>query len=179
MRVLKLVETGGVYVAENAVVVGDVRLAAGANVWYGAVLRGDMAPITVGENTNVQDNCVFHCDPGEDLVIGRNVTVGHMAVIHARKVGDGCLVGMNAVLLAGAEIGEHCLIAACALVLEGQKIPPRSIVAGVPGKVRGQVPDDFVAKAEDRALRYLATARRHAEGKVDPKHMKEYGAGPA
>lgn len=174
---MKLTDRGGFYVAETAVVCGDVRLAPGVSVWYGAVLRGDMAPITVGENSNVQDNSVFHCDPGEDLVVGHHVTVGHMAMVHARKVGDYCLVGINSVLLAGAEIGEACLIAAGALVREGQKIPPRSIVVGIPGKVIGQVPADFVEKAKDRALRYRATAKRHVDGRIDPRFMGEYAPG--
>src|SRR5262245_1977311 len=125
---MRLVDKGGFFVAENATVVGDVRLGANVSVWYGAVLRGDMAPITVGEHTNVQDNSVFHCDPGEDLVVGSYVTVGHMAAVHCRVVGDFSLVGINSVLLAGAEIGENCLIAAGALVREGEKIPPGSIV---------------------------------------------------
>ncbi len=173
---MKLVDKGGFFVADNATVVGDVRLGPNVSVWYGAVLRGDMAPITVGEFTNVQDLCVFHCDPGEDLVVGKYVTVGHAAVVHARSVGDFSLIGINSILLGGAEIGGSCLIAAGALVREGQKIPPGSIVVGVPGKVIGKVPADFVEKAKERAVRYHATATRHVEGKVDPKFMKEYGS---
>ncbi|HKS16385.1 MAG TPA: gamma carbonic anhydrase family protein [Planctomycetota bacterium] len=156
---MKLVEKNGVYVAENATVVGDVRLRPGVNIWYGAVLRGDMAPITVGDNTNIQDLCVLHCDPGLELTIGRWVTIGHAAVIHGKSIADKCLIGMHATLLAGSEIGEGC------------------IVAGVPARPIGQVTDDQFNSFEDRALRYLATARRHAEGKIDPKHMDEYTPG--
>lgn len=174
MGAMRLVDRGGVLVAENAVVTGRVALAPGVSVWYGAVVRGDMASITVGEYTNIQDGSVLHCDPGKDLVIGRHVTVGHLAMIHARKVGDRCLIGINSVLLSGAEIGEGCLIAACALIREDQVIPPRSIVVGVPGKVIGQTDNAFWKESEARALRYHATARRHVEGRTDPEHMAEY-----
>ena len=170
---MKLVDQGGVLVAENAVVTGRVSLAPGVSVWYGAVVRGDMSSITVGEYSNIQDGCVLHCDPGKDLVIGRHVTVGHLAMIHAKSVGDRCLIGIHSVLLSGAIVGEGSLIAACALVREDQEIPPRSIVVGVPGKVIGKTDDAFWKEAEARALRYHATARRHVEGKVDPRFMAD------
>ncbi len=173
---MKLVDKGGFFVAENATVVGDVRLAKGVSVWYSAVVRGDMAPITVGELTNIQDGCVLHCDPGEDLTVGALVTIGHQAVVHGRRIGDRCLIGINCIILGGAEVGDGCLIAAGALVREKQKIPARSIVVGVPGKVIGQITDAQWAEFEDRAKRYHQTARRHVDGKVDPKHMTEYGS---
>jgi carbonic anhydrase/acetyltransferase-like protein (isoleucine patch superfamily) len=171
---VKLVEKDGVYLAENAVVCGRTSLARGVSVWYGAVVRGDMASITVGEFTNLQDGAVLHCDPGKDLTVGRHVTVGHLAMIHARTVGDGCLIGIHSTLLSGAVVGEFCLIAANALVREDQVIPPRSIVVGVPGKIIGQTDAEFEKQSIDRALRYHATARRHADGKVDPKDMADY-----
>ena len=171
---MKLIDRGGFYVAENAVVTGEVRLSRGASVWYGAVVRGDMASITIGETTNIQDLCVLHCDPGLDLTIGREVTVGHMAMIHARSVGDHCLIGINSILLGGAEIGEGCLIAAGALVREHEIIPPRSIVVGVPGKIIGKTTDAQVESFVERARRYEETARRHVEGRADPKFMTEY-----
>ena len=171
---MKLVDQNGVLVAENAVVTGKVSLARGASVWYGAVVRGDLASITVGEFTNLQDGCVLHCDPGKDLSIGRHVTVGHLAMVHAKSVGDRCLIGIHSVLLSGAVVGEGCLIAACALVREDQVIPPRSIVVGVPGKVIGQTDDAFWKESEARALRYHALARRHVEGKVDPRFIADY-----
>jgi carbonic anhydrase/acetyltransferase-like protein (isoleucine patch superfamily) len=157
-------ERGGAYVASTASLTGDVRLAPGANIWFGAVLRGDMAPIVIGESTNVQDLCVLHCDPDKDLVVGPNVTVGHGAILHCRRIGAACLIGMGSILLADAEIGEESLIGAGALVREGQKIPPRSIVVGVPGKVIGRTSDAQVADFVDRARRYLEWARRHAAG---------------
>lgn len=169
---MKLVERDGALVAENAVVVGRVSLARGVSVWYGAVIRGDMASITVGEHTNIQDGCVIHCDPGKDLVIGRWVTVGHMAMIHARSVGDRCLVGIQSVLLSGAVVGEGSIVAAGALIREDQVIPPRSIVVGIPAKVIGTVSEAQLKEAEERALRYHATARRHVEGRVDPKYLQ-------
>jgi carbonic anhydrase/acetyltransferase-like protein (isoleucine patch superfamily) len=171
---MKLVDAGGYFVAENAVVCGRVSLARGSSVWYGAVVRGDMASITVGEFTNIQDGAVLHCDPGKDLVVGAHVTVGHLAMIHAKSVGDGCLIGIHSILLSGAVVGEGCLIAAGALVKEDQVIPPRSIVVGVPGKVIGQTDDSFLRQSIDRALRYHATARRHVDGKVDPGFMPDY-----
>ena len=170
---MKLVDAGGYFVAENAVVCGRVSLARGSSVWYGAVVRGDMASITVGEFTNIQDGAVLHCDPGKDLTIGPHVTIGHLAMVHARSVGERCLIGIHSVLLSGAVVGEGSLIAACALVREDQVIPPRSIVVGVPGKVIGKTDDAFWKEAEARALRYHATARRHVEGKVDPRFMTE------
>ena len=171
---MRLVERDGVLVAENAVVTGRVALGRGVSVWYGAVVRGDLASIQVGDYTNIQDGCVLHCDPGKDLAIGRHVTVGHLAMIHARSVGDRCLIGIHSVLLSGAVVGEGSLIAACALVREDQVIPPRSIVVGVPGKVIGQTDDAFWTESEARAMRYHATARRHVDGKVDPRFIPEY-----
>jgi len=158
---MKLVDRGGFYVAENAAVLGRVTLAKGASVWYGAVLRGDLASITVGEYTNIQDGCVLHCDPGKDLVIGNHVTVGHLAMIHAKGVGDRCLIGIHSTLLSGAVIGEGSIIAAGAVVREDQVIPPRSVVVGVPGKIIGQTTDEQYREAESRALRYLDLALKH------------------
>ena len=168
MAAMRMIDRGGWYAAESAAIGGRVTVGAGASVWYGAVVRADLASITIGEQTNVQDGCVLHCDPGKDLRLGRQVTVGHLAMIHAKEVGDRCLVGIHAVLLSGAVVGEGCIIAACALVREDQVIPPRSIVLGVPGKVVGQVTDAQWQEAEARALRYQALARRHVEGRLDP-----------
>jgi carbonic anhydrase/acetyltransferase-like protein (isoleucine patch superfamily) len=141
---------------------GDVRLASGCSVWYGAVVRADLATIAVGENTNIQDLCVLHCDPGLDLVVGRNVTLGHHAMVHGREIGDGALIGIGAIVLAGARIGEGSIVAAGAVVRENQEIPPRSIVAGVPGRIIGSVDEEGVRKGIERAARYLELAKRHA-----------------
>ena len=166
---MRLVDRGGALVAENAVVLGQVSLARGASVWYGAVIRGDLASITIGESTNIQDGCVLHCDPGLDLVVGSHVTVGHQAMIHAKSVGDRCLIGIHSTLLSGSVIGEGSIIAAGAVIRENQEIPPGSVVVGVPGKVIARVSDAQLAQAEPRALRYLALARRHAEGRFHPE----------
>jgi len=163
---MRLVDRGGYFVAENAVVLGDVRFGEGASVWYGAVLRGDMAPIRIGRMTNVQDLCVLHCDPGEELTIGTAVTIGHQALIHGRSIGDFCLVGMQCAILAGAEIGEGCVIGAGAVVREGQNIPPYSVAVGVPAKVISDVPREKKKEFEERALRYHETALRHVRGEL-------------
>ena len=105
-------DEGAAFVAGNAVVVGDVTLQPGSTVWYGAVIRGDEGPITIGENTNIQDNAVLHCDPGSHILLGRDVTVGHGAIVHGAEVGDGSLIGMHATLLDGCRVGRVCIIGA-------------------------------------------------------------------
>lgn len=113
-------DLGAAFVAGNAVVVGDVTLQPGSTVWYGAVIRGDEGPITIGENTNIQDNAVLHCDPGSHILLGRDVTVGHGAIVHGAEVGDGSLIGMHATLLDGCRVGRGCIIGAGALVPEAK-----------------------------------------------------------
>jgi carbonic anhydrase/acetyltransferase-like protein (isoleucine patch superfamily) len=147
------------FVAPSAVLVGDVRLGERTSVWYGAVLRGDLAPITVGDESNVQDNAVFHVDEGYPTVIGCGVVVGHGAIVHGATVEDGCLIGMGAIVLTGAHIGEGSLVAAGAVVGERKRIPPRSLVAGVPAKVLGVVTDEMRAKIAGGVAHYVALAR--------------------
>lgn len=125
--------------AENCALVGDVRLGEKVTIWYGAVLRGDVGPILVGDGTNIQDNCVVHCGIGEPATLGKNVVVGHGAILHSCTVEDGCLIGMGATVLDGAVIGAGSMVAAGALVSPGKVIPPRSLVVGVPGKVLREV----------------------------------------
>lgn len=150
------------FVAPGAALVGDVRLGARASVWFGAVLRGDGDSIEVGEETNVQDGCVLHTDPGHPVRLGNRVTVGHRAVVHGATVEEGSLVGMGAVLLNGCRIGAGSLVAAGAVVLEGTVVPPGSLVAGIPARVRR----DLEPAERDRLLASAATyvdlARRHA-----------------
>lgn len=124
------------FIAPNATLVGEVSIRTEAVVMFGAVLRADRAAITLGEGSNVQDNAVIHGDPGFPAVIGADVSIGHGAIVHGARVGDSCLIGMNATVLNGAVIGEGSLIAAGTVVLEGTVIPPHSLVAGVPGKIR-------------------------------------------
>ena len=128
-------DQGAAFVADSAVVVGDVTLAPGSTVWYGAVVRGDEGSIYIGENTNVQDNAVLHCDTGSRIVLHRDVTVGHGAIVHGAEVGEGTLIGMHATLLNGCKVGKGCIIGAGALVPEGKEIPDHSVAVGVPARV--------------------------------------------
>jgi carbonic anhydrase/acetyltransferase-like protein (isoleucine patch superfamily) len=124
-----------VYIAKTAVVLGDVTLGANSSVWYGAVLRGDINRIIIGHHSNVQDNAVLHLSDDYPCELGSWVTVGHGAIVHACKVGDECLIGMNSAILDGAVIGKQSIIGAKALVTQGMKIPPGSLVLGAPAKV--------------------------------------------
>ena len=126
---------GQFWIAPNAVVVGNVVLKANASVWFGAVLRGDNDPITIGEDSNVQDNSVLHTDVGSPLTIGANVTVGHKVMMHGCEVGDGALIGIGAIVLNGARIGKGCLVGAGALMTEGKVFPDNSLIMGSPAKV--------------------------------------------
>ncbi|MBE7324007.1 gamma carbonic anhydrase family protein [Nocardioides sp. Y6] len=154
------------WVAPNATLVGQVHLAEGSSVFYGAVLRADNEPITVGPRSNVQDNCVFHVDRGKPLTLGEGVSVGHGAVIHGATVGNHVLVGMSATIMNEAVIGDEVLIAAGALVTEGMEVPPRTLVAGVPAKVRRELTDEEVARLHRNAEIYEAHRDLHREGHV-------------
>lgn len=149
------------WIAPTALLIGEVSVASSASVFYGAVVRGDTAPIALGEGSNLQDNVVVHADPGSPVSIGADVSVGHGAVLHGCTVGDRTLIGMNATVLNGAKIGDECLIAAGALVLEGTVVPSGSLVAGMPGRVRRALTDEERAAVYDNALRYRETAARH------------------
>jgi len=124
------------FISETAYIVGEVTIGENSSIWPGAVIRGDFGSITIGKKTAIEDNCVVH---SWDCIIGDNVLVGHNAVIHCKSIGDGCMVGISAVLLQGAEIGEECFIAAGALVTPNTKIPPRSLVMGSPARVKEQL----------------------------------------
>jgi carbonic anhydrase/acetyltransferase-like protein (isoleucine patch superfamily) len=149
------------WVAPTATLVGQVRIGDRASIWYGAVLRGDRAGITVGEGSNVQDGCVLHADPGFPCTLGNRVTVGHRAVVHGCTIDDDVLVGMGAVVLNGARVGSGSLLAAGTIVLEGAEIPPGSLVAGVPGKVRRELTDDERERIGQNAANYLDLSRRY------------------
>ena len=151
----------GAWVAPTATLVGAVEVAAGASIWYGAVLRGDNEPIVIGPDSNVQDNVVFHTDEGIPVSLGRGVSVGHNAVVHGSTVGDDVLVGMGAILMNRSVIGNECLIAAGALVPAGANIPPRSLVVGVPAKVVRELTDDEVAGLHRNARVYAEHRDRH------------------
>ena len=141
-----------VYIAQGAVVLGDVTLGDNASVWYNAVLRGDINRIVIGEGSNIQDNAVVHLADDFPCVLGKFITVGHSAIVHACTIGDECLIGMGAIVLDGAVVGEQCLIGARALVTQGMQIPPGSLVLGSPAKIVKTL------GAEERAgLKYWAT----------------------
>ena len=139
-----LTDKDNFYIAENAVVLGKVKLCKDASVWFGTVIRGDTELITIGEGSNVQDCAVIHTDIGFPTDIGKNVTIGHQAMLHGCTIGDGSLVGINAVVLNGARIGSGCLIASNALVTEGMEVPDGSIVMGSPGKIKGSLDEDKI-----------------------------------
>lgn len=142
-------------VLDEATLIGRISLCRQVTVWPGAILRGDNEPITVGEGSNLQDGCVVHTDPGYPVTIGRQVTVGHLAMLHGCRIGDGTLVGMNATLLNGAEIGEHCIIGAGALVTSGKRFPPRSMIVGAPAKVVRELTEEEVQSALDNSTVYV------------------------
>ena len=136
------------FVAENATVRGSVTIGPEAGIYFGAVLRAETAPITVGEGANIQDNCVVHADPGFPAVIGRDCTVGHAAILHGCTIGDNTLVGMGAIVLNGAAVGRDCIIAAGALVTQGAVIPDGSMVMGAPARVRRPLTPEEIAQVE-------------------------------
>ncbi len=152
------------WVAPDANVIGKVTLQANASVWFGATLRGDNETITLGQGSNVQENCVLHTDMGYPLVIGANCTIGHKAMLHGCTVGEGSLIGMGATVLNGAKIGRGCLIGAGALVTEGKEIPDFSLVMGAPGKVVRMLDPEAQARLIASALGYQKNARRFRTG---------------
>ena len=155
-------DCGAAFVAPNATVLGDVVLEKGSSVWYGAVLRGDDGTLTLGENTNVQDNAVLHCDPGGTVTLGKNVTVGHSALVHGCTVGDGSLIGMHATLLNHCVIGRNCIIGAGALVPEGMVIPDGSVAVGVPARVIKPVTEAQIEANLRNAEHYVEHGKVHA-----------------
>jgi carbonic anhydrase/acetyltransferase-like protein (isoleucine patch superfamily) len=151
---------GSAWVADSAQVIGDVELADDSSVWFGAVLRGDNEPIRIGAGSNVQDGSVLHTDPGFPLTVGERVTVGHQAMLHGCTVGDGTLIGIQAVVLNGAKIGRHCLVAAGALVTGGQEFAEGSLIVGSPAKVLRALTPEQIENQLDGAERYREKARR-------------------
>ncbi|TSE25174.1 gamma carbonic anhydrase family protein [Tepidimonas aquatica] len=148
------------FVAEDARVIGRVTLAADSSVWFGAVLRGDTDPITVGEGANIQDGSVLHADIGVPLTVGARVTVGHQVMLHGCTVGDGSLIGIGAVVLNGARIGRHCLVGARALVTEGKTFPDGVLILGSPAKVVRELTEQEIEALRQSAAHYIDNARR-------------------
>nr|WP_203599659.1 gamma carbonic anhydrase family protein [Streptomyces sp. SID10853] len=151
------------FTAPTSVVVGDVTLAAGSSVWYHTVLRADCGPIVVGADSNIQDNCTVHVDPGFPVTVGERVSVGHNAVLHGCTVEDDVLIGMGATVLNGAHIGAGSLIAAQALVPQGMRVPPGSLVAGVPAKVKRELSAEEREGIKVNAAMYLELVKGHRE----------------
>ncbi|SFU75890.1 gamma carbonic anhydrase family protein [Pseudoduganella namucuonensis] len=157
------------FVADNATLIGKVTLEPNASVWFGATLRGDNERITIGENSNVQEGTVMHTDMGYPLTVGKNVTIGHQAMLHGCTIGDGALIGIQAVILNGARIGKGCLVGAGALVTEGKEFPDNQLIIGSPAKaVRTLTPED--------AERLLASAANYAQrGQQYKSQLKKIG----
>ena len=167
---VKVQAEGDFWVAPNAVVVGNVILKADASVWFGATLRGDNEPITVGVGSNIQDGSVLHSDPGFALTIGDHVTVGHKVMLHGCEIGEGSLIGINAVVLNGAKIGKNCLIGANALITEGKEIPDNSMVLGSPGKVVKTLSEEQAMGLRIGAAHYVENAR-HFREQMQPQDL--------
>ncbi|MFE9097520.1 gamma carbonic anhydrase family protein [Streptomyces sp. NPDC007264] len=156
------------FTAPTSVVIGEVTLRPGASVWYGAVLRADCGPIVIGADSNIQDNCTLHVDPGFPISVGERVSIGHNAVVHGATVEDDCLIGMGATVLNGAMIGAGSLVAAQALVPQGMRVPPGSLVAGVPAKVKRQLTDEEREGITLNGTLYADLARAHREAHRRP-----------
>jgi len=152
------------YVADGVVITGDVVLGAGVNIWYGCVLRGDVARITVGARVNLQDGCIVHADYDLPQVIEEGVVAGHAAILHGARIGRDSLVGIGARLLGGCEIGEECLIAAGTVVTERRRIPPRSVVMGIPGKVVREITEEELQHTRRINAHYLELAQQYSRG---------------
>lgn len=152
---------GDYYIAHNATVIGSVVLENNASIWFGCIVRGDNDTITIGENSQLQDGCVVHCDSGFPVTLGKNVSVGHMAMLHGCTIGDGTLIGIKSVILNGAKVGRNCLIGANSLIGEGKEIPDGSLVIGSPGKVVRQLSDEEIRKINSAADHYVQKFRRY------------------
>ena len=159
--VRKVICKGDYWIAPNATVIGSVVLENNASIWWNCVLRSDNETITIGENSQVQDGSVLHADPGFPLTLHKNVSVGHMAMLHGCTIGEGSLVGIGAVILNGAKIGKNCLIGARAFIGEGKEIPDGSMVLGTPGKVVRQLSPEEITRINAIADHYVQNSRRY------------------
>lgn len=149
------------FIAENAVVAGDAVLKKGSSVWFCAVIRADSEKITVGENSNIQDNCTVHCSEGYPVEIGNHVTIGHNAVVHGCTIGDNCLIGMNSTILNGAKIGKNCIVGAGALVTEHKEFPDNSLIVGVPARAVKILDEKAVRLITKNAKQYSEKAKMY------------------
>ena len=152
------------WIAPNATVIGEVEIAKGASIWWSCTLRGDTDLLSVGENSNIQDNSVLHTDAGIELVIGENVTVGHQCMLHGCSIGDGSLIGIGAIVLNRARIGRHCVVGAGALVTEGKEFPDYAMILGSPAKAVRQLSPEEIEGLRRSAKHYVDNAKRFAKG---------------
>jgi carbonic anhydrase/acetyltransferase-like protein (isoleucine patch superfamily) len=148
------------WVAQNATLIGKVIIKKDANIWFNVVLRGDIEPIIIGERSNVQDGSVFHTDPGCPLIVGKNVTIGHMAMLHGCTIDDETLIGIGSTILNKTKIGKNCIIGANTLITENKVIPDRSLVVGSPGKVIRQVTTKEIEEIKVNAEHYVDNYKR-------------------
>ena len=149
------------WVASNAIIIGRVELKKNSNIWFNAVLRGDLEPIIIGENSNVQDGSVIHTDPGCPVTVGKGVTLGHMVMLHGCSIEDDCLIGIGSTILNKAKIGKNSIIGAHALITENKIIPERSLVLGSPGKVIRQVTDEEIEDIKENSRHYVENFKRY------------------
>ena len=149
------------WVAPNAVIIGDVTLEKNTSIWFNATLRGDIENIHIGEGSNVQDGSVLHTDPGYPLKVGKNVTVGHLVMLHGCTIGDNSLIGIGVVILNNAKIGNNCVIGAKSLIAENKEIPDNSLVVGSPGRVIRKVTDEEVKAIKENAIRYQKNWKKY------------------
>tara|TARA_B100002051_G_scaffold275332_1_gene318902 strand:+ start:1606 stop:2118 length:513 start_codon:yes stop_codon:yes gene_type:complete len=159
----KVKNSGENWVAPNAVIIGDVTLENNSSIWFNATLRGDIENIHIGEGSNVQDGSVLHTDPGYPLKIGKNVTIGHMVMLHGCEVGDNSLVGIGAVVLNNVKVGKNCIIGSKSLLTENKIIPDNSLVMGSPGKIIRNVTSEEVKKIHDNAVRYQQNWKKYSK----------------
>jgi carbonic anhydrase/acetyltransferase-like protein (isoleucine patch superfamily) len=157
------------YIADSASVIGRAIVGANVSIWFNATLRGDNEPIAIGAGSNVQEGCVLHTDPGYPLSIGCNVTIGHQAMLHGCTIGDGTLIGIQAVILNGARIGKNCLVGAGAIVTEGKEFPDNSLIIGAPATVKRQLSATDIARMQTNALNYIQ------RGQLFKDHLKRIG----
>ena len=155
----------GAWVADNAEVMGQVELAANASVWYGCVVRGDTEKIRIGRNSNIQDGSVLHADAGVPLTIGDNVTVGHQVMLHGCTIGEGSLIGIQAVVLNHAKIGKNSIVGAGSVVTEGKEFPDNSLIVGAPAKAIRTLDAEQIARFQTIPQHYVDNAKRHAKRK--------------
>jgi carbonic anhydrase/acetyltransferase-like protein (isoleucine patch superfamily) len=149
------------FIAPNATIIGDVTIEENVSVWYGAIVRGDIASIKIGKNSNVQDGCVIHVDEGYPTIIGSNVTMGHHAIVHGAIIEDTVIIGIKSAVLSGAKVGSFSIIGAGAIVTEGTVIPPYSLVLGIPGKVVKQLSEEQIKRVVENSKHYVELKEVH------------------